>query len=118
MTEVKAPTKNANREIPRIHNPVHHLAYRFVGLARFRLAVSPPENMAWLVLYMHQLMFEAIAFQYPDKVGMSGRSKQQIQTAVNEEIKALSKLKFGAALSKNDRTNNKVHLLYSSANNF
>jgi hypothetical protein len=72
--------------------------------------------MGWLFLYLHQLVYEKIATMFPDLAGMSGKTKQQIQTIVNHDINALSVAKFGHdTLSKNDRKNNKVGLLLASA---
>lgn len=98
---------------PLTNSPVIHLAYRWIGIARFQKAsVAPLENLAWLFLYLHQLVYEEAALAFPDSCGMSGKTRQQIQTIVNCDINALSVAKFGQGrLSKNDRKNNKVGLL-------
>jgi hypothetical protein len=109
IMQVTAPTTPNTKNIPACL-----LAYRFVGLARFRRdGLCPPENMAWLFLFLHQLVYEKTALKFPTEAGLAGKSKQQIQTRVNNDIKALSDAKFGKdTLSKNDRSNNKVHPLF------
>lgn len=95
---------------PITESPATHLVYRWIGLARFHTnSITPPENMGWLFLYLHQLIYEQAAIAYPVESGMVGKSKQQIQTMVNHDIAALSHAKFGHnKLSKNDKKNNKV----------
>ena len=67
--------------------------------------------MAWLFLYLYQLIYEKTAIAHRAESGMHGQTEQQIRTAVNRDLKALSNAKFGAgALSKNDEANNKVIL--------
>ena len=104
-----------NFKSPSTEFPATYLVYRWIGLARSQsLSVAPPENMGWLFLYMHQLIYEQTAIAFPDESGMSGKSKQQIQTIVNHDINALLTAKFGHdVLSKNDRKNNKVDLFHS-----
>jgi hypothetical protein len=91
------------------HSPSIHLGYRFLALAKYRATtVVPAENMAWLFLFLHQLIYETTAIQYPSQCGMAGKSSQQIQTQVNQDLASLSRAKFGKDLSRNDRKNNKV----------
>lgn len=95
-------------------SPAAHLVYRWTALAKFRsTSVGLSENMGWLFLYLHQLIYEKVAIAYPGESGMAGMTEQRIQTAVNRDIDALSRAKFGQdQLSKNDKKNNKVGLLY------
>ena len=110
IIEFKSPDKSAQTSVVRTQSPATHLVYRFLGLSKCRsAAIDVPENSAWLFLYLHQLIYEKTAITYPTESGMHGRTKQQIQTAVNRDINALCNAKFGAgALSKNDKANNKV----------
>ena len=110
ISEFKPPDKNAKTTLVRTESPVAHLVYRFIGLSKFgTAAIKVPEDAAWLFLYLHQLMYEKTAIAYPTESGMHNKTKQQIQTAVNRDIKALSNAKFGpGSLSKNDEVNNKV----------
>jgi hypothetical protein len=90
-------------------SPGLHLGYRFLAIAKHRrTTIEPAENMAWLFLYLHQLMYEVTAVEYPSQCGMAGKSKQQIKTRVNQDLEALSSSKFPAKLSKEQLKNNKV----------
>jgi len=90
-------------------SPSIHLGYRFLAIAKYRRqAVDPAENMAWLFLFLHQLVYEVTAIEYPSQCGMAGKSKQQIQTRVNHDLEALSNTKFPTELNKDQRKNNKV----------
>jgi len=75
--------------------------------------VGASENMAWMYLYLHQLVYQNVAIENQNQSGMTGKSKQQIQTLVNKDINSLSDAKFGQGrLTKNDRKNNKVVHLF------
>jgi hypothetical protein len=95
--------------------------YRCLALSKLlpdHLVIGATKNMAWLYLYLHQLVYQNVAIANPDQTGMTGKSKQQIQTLVNSDINALSNGKFGQGrLSKNDAKNNKVLLLKLYADN-
>jgi len=89
-----------------------HLGYRFLAFAKYRATtVAPAENMAWLFLFLHQLVYETTAIQYPSECGMTGMKRQPIQTRVNQDLVALSRAKFGKDLCRDDRKNNKVRSL-------
>jgi len=95
-------------------SPVAHMVYRWVGLARFSGSViNPPENIAWLFLYLHQLIYENTALKYAAECGLPGKTSQQIRTLVNIDLEALSDEKFSARLSPNNLKNNKVSLSLS-----
>jgi len=101
-----------NGSLIHAHSPGVHLCYRFLALSKYRAtAVAPAENMAWLFLFLHQLVYETTAIQYPSQCGMTGKTPQQIQARVNQDLAALSRAKFGKDLSRNDRKNNKVRCL-------
>jgi hypothetical protein len=110
ISEFKPPGKHANNYLVRTESPVTHLVYRFLGLSKFHsTTVAVPTDTAWLFLYLHQLMYEKTAIAYPAESGMPGKTKQQIQTAVNRDMKALSNAKFGVGtLSEHTVANNKV----------
>jgi hypothetical protein len=90
-------------------SPGLHLGYRFLAIAKHRrTALEPAENMAWLFLFLHQLVYEVTAVEYPTQCGMAGEMKQQIKTHVNQDLEALSNNKFPTELSKEQLKNNKV----------
>jgi hypothetical protein len=90
-------------------SPGLHLGYRFLAIAKHRrTALEPAENMAWLFLFLHQLVYEVTAIEYPSQCGMTGKTKQQIKTRVNQDLEALSNNKFPTELSKEQLKNNKV----------
>jgi hypothetical protein len=90
-------------------SPGLHLGYRFLAIARHRhTALEPAENTAWLFLFLHQLVYEVTAVEYPNRCGMAGKSKQQIKIRVNQDLEALSNYKFPTEFSKEQLKNNKV----------
>jgi hypothetical protein len=93
-------------------SPGLHLGYRFLTIAKhYGTTIKPAENMAWLFLFLHQLIYEVTAIEYPTQCGMAGKSKQQIKTHVNQDLEALSNTKFPTELSKTQLKNNKVRWL-------
>jgi hypothetical protein len=103
--------KFQNTHVINASSPGLHLGYRFLAIAKHcRTALEPAENMAWLFLFLHQLVYEVTAVEYPTQCGMAGKSKQQIKTRVNQDLEALSKNKFPTELSKEQLKNNKVCL--------
>jgi len=111
ISELMPPDlKPSTKTNVRSHSPATHLVYRFLGLSKFgSTSIDVPANMAWLFLYLYQLIYEKTAIAHRTESGMHGQTEQQIRTAVNRDLKALSNAKFGAgALSKNDEANNKV----------
>ena len=105
IVQARQPTAAGTEDAPALH-----LAYRFVGLARFRThGVAPPEGMAYLFLFLNQLVYQETAILFPAECGLPNKSLQQIQTFVNDDISAISDIKFGKdSLSKSTKSNNKV----------
>ena len=112
ISDIKAPQTGVHGSYGR-DSPVTHLVYRWMALAKFQdKTLSPPETMAWLFLYIHQLVYEKTALMFPAQTGMNNKTSQQIQTLVNRDLKSLSEAKFGQnVLTKADRSNNKVNPL-------
>jgi hypothetical protein len=93
-------------------SPVLNLGYRFFALSKFQdEIISPPTNMTWMFLFIHQLVYMQTAIKYPAACGLDGKSKQQIQTLVNIDLKALCKAKLRKEISREVLKGYKVYLL-------
>jgi hypothetical protein len=52
--------------------------------------VNPPCNLMWVFIFMHQLVYEAVAIKKPEECGFVVNAKPQtIETAVNKDLKSL-----------------------------
>ena len=76
-------------------------------------STTPPKNMAWLFLFLHQLVYMERAVLYPSECRrMPGKSDQQIRTKVNQDIAALCRAKFQKVVKLSGHKNYKVYLLF------
>ena len=67
--------------------------------------------MAWLFLFLHQLVYEITAIEYPNECGMTGKRAQQIKIQVNQDLCTLSRAKFQDEITKDQLKNYKVRWL-------
>jgi hypothetical protein len=94
---------------PLTASPITHLAYSWIARSKFHRS-GASENMAWMYLYLHQLVYQNVAIENQNQSRITGKSKQQ-ETLVNKDIISLCDAKFGQGrLTNNDRKNNKVFL--------
>jgi hypothetical protein len=97
-------------------SPAVSLGYRFLALRDFKsTAIDPPVNMSWHFLFLHTLVYEQVAVLYPDQCGLTGKSKQQVQTIVNKDLKRLCLAIMSTELDRDKLRSFKVslHLLFS-----
>ena len=63
------------------------IAARMFVLRDFRDKIlNPPINLSWNYLILHQIIFEKVAIQYPQKLGFPWESAQSIQERVNNDL--------------------------------
>jgi hypothetical protein len=61
--------------------------------------ISPPQQMKWMLLAMHQLVFEKVAVAHPAICGCSGLAPQPIKQAVNSDLNRIFTLGTGKEMS-------------------
>lgn len=87
-----------------------NLAARLSALTAFQNdLVHAPQNMCWMFLVMHQLVYEKIAEKYPEFCGYAGAAQQRIHQAVNHDIQRIFAAALGHDVSVQQRKDWKVY---------
>lgn len=76
-----------------------HLAARLTALHEYHRYhdkwLRPPQQMAWLLLALHQVIFEDVAIAHPRLCGYEGSAPQTIRQAVNVDLRKIFSLAKG-----------------------
>ena len=78
-----------------LKSPSHHLSFRLLALQHLQSVLTPPVNLSWMFLFIHQVVYEEVAIKYPRQCRVGNVAPQTIRQMVNADLLRLLEIKTG-----------------------